>query len=82
MPLGGHLPPSPPSPGDTWGRNVTLKLSILIMGCCTVAIGILPTYDVGPYTAGLAAPILLTILRLLQVGRECIRTVCSASVGD
>ncbi len=32
----------------------------------TVVTGILPTYGVGPYTAGLAAPILLTIMRLLQ----------------
>ena len=34
-------------------------------------IGCLPTYSIGPYTAGIAAPILLTIMRLLQV-RACL----------
>ncbi|KAL4447988.1 hypothetical protein ABPG75_005207 [Micractinium tetrahymenae] len=52
--------------GDTWGRNTTLRIAIVCMAIPTVVIGCLPTYDVGPYTAGLAAPILLTIMRLLQ----------------
>lgn len=52
--------------GDTWGRNITLRIAIVCMAIPTVVTGILPTYSVGPYTAGLAAPILLTIMRLLQ----------------
>ncbi|KAL4444980.1 hypothetical protein ABPG77_004030 [Micractinium sp. CCAP 211/92] len=52
--------------GDTWGRNTTLRIAIVCMAIPTVVTGILPTYGVGPYTAGLAAPILLTIMRLLQ----------------
>lgn len=50
-----------------------------------VIIGCLPTYSVGPYTAGIAAPILLTIMRLLQglamggeFGPAIIYSACSA----
>ena len=58
--LFGHI-------GDTYGRNNTLRIAIICMAVPTVVIGCLPTYSIGPYTAGLAAPILLTIFRLLQV---------------
>ena len=36
------------------------------MAFATVAIGILPTYSIGKYQAGVAAPILLALLRILQ----------------
>ena len=52
--------------GDTAGRNRCLLLSILAMAFSTVTIGILPTYNFGKYRAGVAAPVLLALLRLLQ----------------
>ncbi len=48
--------------GDTFGRKRALELSVLLMAIPTFLLGLLPAYDV----IGLAAPILLTILRLLQ----------------
>ena len=48
--------------GDRWGRRPTLILSIVLIGVATGIIGILPTYD----QVGLAAPILLVVLRLFQ----------------
>lgn len=33
-------------------------------------LSVLPTYDVGPYTAGKAAPILLGLFRTLQARKE------------
>lgn len=48
--------------GDRFGRRKALSLSILLMGIPTFLTGLLP-----PYAAiGLAAPILLVCLRLLQ----------------
>lgn len=50
--------------------------ALLTLQVPTVVIGCLPTYSIGNYTAGIAAPILLTIMRLLQVreGRNlCMR---------
>ncbi|AMB40457.1 MHS family MFS transporter [Arthrobacter sp. TES] len=48
--------------GDRAGRKPMMVLTILIMGIATVAIGLLPTYDV----IGVFAPVLLVILRLCQ----------------
>ncbi|MFC7384199.1 MFS transporter [Sphaerisporangium rhizosphaerae] len=48
--------------GDRAGRKATLITTLAVMGGATVTIGLLPTYG----TIGVAAPILLTILRFIQ----------------
>lgn len=48
--------------GDRVGRRQALILAVAVMGAATAAIAFVPTYE----TIGLAAPILLTMLRLLQ----------------
>lgn len=48
--------------GDRVGRKKLLVVSLLLMGGSTTAIGLLPTYD----SIGVAAPVLLTVLRLVQ----------------
>ena len=48
--------------GDRLGRKGMLVLTLLIMGIATFLIGVLPTYE----TAGIWAPILLLVLRVLQ----------------
>lgn len=48
--------------GDKMGRRPALILSIVVIGIATGLVGLLPTY----FQIGLAAPILLTLLRLLQ----------------
>jgi MFS transporter, MHS family, proline/betaine transporter len=58
-PLGGlvfgHL-------GDRYGRKTPLAVAILLIAASTTLIGLMPTYE----TIGIAAPILLTIARLIQ----------------
>jgi MHS family proline/betaine transporter-like MFS transporter len=57
--------------GDRVGRKRALELSVLLMAVSTTLLGLLPTWA----TIGLAAPILLTLLRLFQglsVGGEYI----------
>lgn len=53
--LAGHL-------GDKYGRRVVLMLTLIMMGASTTLIGVLPTYEV----IGVAAPVLLILLRVLQ----------------
>src|SRR5688572_25215295 len=48
--------------GDLVGRKYTFLITIIVMGISTVLVGVLPTYG----TIGIAAPILLMALRLLQ----------------
>ena len=48
--------------GDMIGRKYTFLVTILIMGLSTFVVGILPAYS----TIGVAAPIMLVALRLLQ----------------
>lgn len=48
--------------GDLVGRKKMFSLSIFLMAVPTLAMGMLPTYD----TMGLAAPLLLLLLRILQ----------------
>src|SRR5947209_6230930 len=51
----GHL-------GDRVGRKSTLVATLLLMGLSTLLIGLLPTYA----HLGAAAPLLLTLLRVIQ----------------
>ncbi|MFD7275974.1 MFS transporter [Streptomyces sp. NPDC059862] len=53
--LFGHI-------GDRHGRRPVLVASLLLTGASTVAVGCVPTYD----TIGVAAPLMLLVLRFLQ----------------
>lgn len=48
--------------GDAYGRKTAMVIAILMMAIPTGAIGLLPTYS----EAGFIAPLLLTVIRLLQ----------------
>lgn len=53
--LAGHL-------GDKYGRRLVLMLTLILMGVATTLVGFLPTFA----QIGVAAPILLILLRVLQ----------------
>ncbi len=53
--LAGHY-------GDKIGRKAMLVVTLLLMGGATTLIGLLPTYE----QIGMAAPVLLVVLRILQ----------------
>lgn len=53
--LAGHF-------GDKYGRRVVLMVTLILMGVATTLVGLLPTYA----AIGMAAPILLILLRILQ----------------
>lgn len=53
--VAGHL-------GDKYGRKIVLVVTLIGMGGATTAIGLLPTYAAW----GIAAPILLILMRVLQ----------------
>jgi len=53
--VAGHL-------GDKYGRKLVLVVTLIGMGGATAAIGLLPTYA----AMGMAAPILLILMRVLQ----------------
>jgi MFS family permease len=48
--------------GDLVGRKHTFLITIILMGVSTALVGVLPNYA----TIGVAAPIILIVLRLLQ----------------
>ncbi|MBV9383300.1 MAG: MHS family MFS transporter [Streptosporangiaceae bacterium] len=48
--------------GDRLGRKATLIITLLMMGVASALVGVLP----GTVTIGIAAPILLVVLRVLQ----------------
>ncbi|GAA5063748.1 MFS family permease [Thermocatellispora tengchongensis] len=48
--------------GDRYGRKPTMIFTISMMGVSTLLIGCLPTYE----TAGVLAPVLLVVLRIVQ----------------
>lgn len=48
--------------GDLFGRRYTFLITILVMGSSTFLVGLLPSYD----AIGMAAPILLIVLRMAQ----------------
>ena len=53
--LAGHL-------GDRCGRRLVLMITLILMGIATTLVGLLPTYA----AIGVAAPVLLVFLRILQ----------------
>jgi len=48
--------------GDLWGRKNTFLVTMLLMGLSTFVVGLLPSYE----AIGVAAPILLILMRLVQ----------------
>jgi MFS family permease len=48
--------------GDRIGRKATLIATLLITGCATIAVGLVPTYE----SIGIWGAVLLTLIRLIQ----------------
>src|SRR5512134_1225355 len=48
--------------GDLVGRKYAFLVTLVLMGVATAAVGFLPTYN----TIGLAAPVILILIRVLQ----------------
>jgi MFS family permease len=48
--------------GDLWGRKNTFLVTMALMGVSTFVVGLLPGYD----QIGVAAPVLLVLMRLVQ----------------
>lgn len=48
--------------GDRFGRKSTLIVTVVLMGVVSALMGVLPTYS----SIGIAAPIILVVLRLIQ----------------
>src|SRR4051794_36094746 len=48
--------------GDRIGRKATLIATLMLMGVASVLIGVMPTFE----TIGIAAPIILVLLRVMQ----------------
>ena len=48
--------------GDRWGRRGALVMSLSLMGVASAGVGLLPTFA----AIGVAAPVLLVVLRLVQ----------------
>lgn len=48
--------------GDKLGRKGALIITVMVMGVATTLIGVLPTFQ----TAGIVAPVLLVLIRLVQ----------------
>jgi MHS family proline/betaine transporter-like MFS transporter len=48
--------------GDRWGRRTALTFSVAAMAIPTFLVGVLPGY----HSLGIAAPVLLTLLRMIQ----------------
>jgi MFS family permease len=63
--------------GDRIGRKATLIITLLVMGISSAIVGVLP----GTAAIGLAAPVILVLLRLVQgiaIGGEWSRSVLIA----
>ncbi|MFX7052592.1 MFS transporter, partial [Acinetobacter baumannii] len=48
--------------GDKYGRKKMLFVTFCLMGLCTTAIGLIPTYA----SIGFWAPLLLVLIRIIQ----------------
>src|ERR1700710_1827092 len=48
--------------GDLWGRKNTFLVTMMLMGLATFVVGVIPSYE----TIGVAAPIALILMRLIQ----------------